>query len=64
VADSYWCVPVRPDNACGSSDLKVIGWTRLIYTLSVKWIDQIHWISIERPRVEGGGAHQLELGFR
>jgi hypothetical protein len=64
VARYDWKIPVRPDLLPEPLDLKVIGWTRSILTLSVKWVDLIYWISIERPRIRGRGAHQLELGFR
>jgi hypothetical protein len=55
VADSYWCVPVRPDHELRPLDLMLIGWTRWLHTCSLKWIHPGHRINIGRQNEMGRG---------
>jgi hypothetical protein len=56
-------IPVCADQVSGPLDLKRSGWTGSTGTDSIKWIDLIHWISIERTRESGKEPHRGGLGF-
>jgi hypothetical protein len=54
---------VHADQVSGPLDLKRSGQTGSTGIDSVKWIELIHWISIERTRESGKEPHRGGLGF-